>query len=113
MNVFAYRIYVLNILLDRVCVVKTQVASATEFFGDAEVNAYSLGMAYVQVAVGLGWKARAQTSAIFAGLQVVIYYLFDKIHSFFFVGVVGLGVICHDVYVCCVSCICLYFLYQC
>ena len=60
-----------------------------------------IGMAYVQVAVGFGGEARVQASVVFAGLQVVIYYLFDKVHSFFLVGVVGLGIICHDVYVCC------------
>lgn len=40
-------------------------------------------MAYVQVAVGFGGEARVQASVVFAGLQVVIYYLFDKVHSFF------------------------------
>ena len=109
MNVFAYRIYVLDIFLDGVGVVKAQVAGAAEFFGYAEVHTYSLGMAYVQVAVGFGGEARVQASVVFAGLQVVIYYLFDKVHSFFLVGVVGLGIICHDVYVCCFCvCACMY-----
>ena len=48
---------VLDVFLDRVGVVEAQVAAAAELGGDAEVEADGLGVADVQVAVGLGRKA--------------------------------------------------------
>ena len=52
------RVDVLGIFLDRVGVVKAQVALAAKVLGHAEIDADRLGMADVQVAVGLGRKAR-------------------------------------------------------
>ena len=49
---------VLDVLLGRVGVVHAQVALAAVFAGDAEVQADGLGVADVQVAVGLGREAR-------------------------------------------------------
>ena len=39
-------------------VVEAQVGLAAELVGEAEVDADGLGVADVEVAVGLGWKAR-------------------------------------------------------
>ena len=51
------RLDVLLLLLGRVGVVEAQVATPVELLGDAEVEAHGLGVADVQVAVGLGRKA--------------------------------------------------------
>ncbi len=47
-------------------VVEAQVAAAAELLGDAEVEADGLGVADVEVAVGLGGKARAHGVALAA-----------------------------------------------
>ncbi len=49
---------VLLLLLLRIRVVEAQVAVAAELRGDAEVEADRLGVADVQIAVGLRWEAR-------------------------------------------------------
>ena len=56
------RVDVLLLLLDRVRVVEPQVAAAAELRGDAEVEADRLGVADVEVAVGLGREARDDAS---------------------------------------------------
>src|SRR2546426_7551926 len=57
MDVFEYGIDVFDFFFGRVGVVVTQVANAAEFTSDAEVEADALGMANVEIAVGLGRKA--------------------------------------------------------
>src|SRR2546425_11118113 len=57
MDVFEYGIDVFDFFFGRVGVVVTQVANASEFTSDAEVEADALGMANVEIAVGLGRKA--------------------------------------------------------
>ena len=52
---------VLDVFLDRVGVVEAQVAVAAVLGRDAEVEADGLGVADVQVAVGLGREARDDT----------------------------------------------------
>ena len=49
---------VLLLFLFGIGVVEAQVGLAAELVGEAEVDADGLGVADVQVAVGLGWKAR-------------------------------------------------------
>src|SRR5262245_9666697 len=63
------RVDVFLLLLGGVGVVEAQVAAAAELFGDAEVEADRLGMADVQVAVGLGRKA-GDNRLLPAGLEV-------------------------------------------
>src|SRR3546814_4086916 len=46
------------ILLERIGVIQPEEAAAAELFGDREVEADRLGVADVQVAVGLGRKPR-------------------------------------------------------
>ena len=53
---------VLLLLLGRIGVVEAQVAAAAELLRDAEVEADRLGVADVQIAVGLGRKARDDAS---------------------------------------------------
>ena len=64
------RIDVLDVLLDRVGVVEAEVADATEIGGDPEVDADGLGVADVQVAIGLGRKPRDHAAAVLAGRDI-------------------------------------------
>src|SRR5262245_29411494 len=57
------------LLLGGVGVIEAQVAAAAKFLGDAEVEADRLGMADVQVTIGLGWKAGGNRF-LPAGLEV-------------------------------------------
>ena len=66
LHVLDDRVYVLGLFLCGIGVVEAQVALAPELVREAEVDHDALGVADVQVAVGLGWKARADTSAMFA-----------------------------------------------
>jgi hypothetical protein len=52
----------LGIFLARIGVVQAQVAPATKFAGDAEVQADRLGMADVQVAIGFLWPGPRERS---------------------------------------------------
>ena len=56
-------IHKLGLFLDRVGVVKPQVALAAVLLGDAEVNPDRLGVTDVQIAVGLRRKTRADATA--------------------------------------------------
>jgi hypothetical protein len=61
---------VLLLFLGGVGVVVAQVALAAEFLGDAEVEADGLGVADVEVAVGLGREARDDPPAVFPAALV-------------------------------------------
>jgi hypothetical protein len=69
---------VFGIFLRRVGVVETQVAAAAELGGDAEVQADRLGVADVQVAIGLRRKTRLDRGMATAG-EVVADDLPDEI----------------------------------
>ena len=56
-DVFLDRLDELDLLLGRVGVVEAQVAAAAEILGDTKTNADRLGVADVQVAIGLRWKS--------------------------------------------------------
>src|SRR5690606_14951074 len=68
----------LGVLAGRVGVVEAQVAAAAELGGDAEVQADRLGMADVQVAVGLRRKAGPDRGVLAAG-QVLANDLADEV----------------------------------
>ncbi|MNC35625.1 hypothetical protein D3C75_841140 [compost metagenome] len=69
LNVRLDRVNVFLVFLGRVGVVEAQVALAAEFLGQAEVQADRLGMADVQVAVGLRREA-GDDLGVLAGFQV-------------------------------------------
>ncbi len=69
---------VLLLLPGRVGVVEAQVAAAAELLGDAEVEADRLGVADMQVAVGLRRKARHH-ALVPARLQVRLHDVADEI----------------------------------
>ena len=60
------RFDVLLLLLGGIGVVEAEVALPRELLGKAEIEHDALGVADVQVAIGFGRKARANTSAMFA-----------------------------------------------
>ena len=74
------RLHVLDVFLRRIGVIHAEVADAAEFAGDAEIQADRLGVADVEVAVGLGRKPRV-TLRIFPGFQVFGDNVADKVGS--------------------------------
>jgi hypothetical protein len=62
---------VLGLFLLGIGVVEAEVSAPSEFVGQAEIEADGLGMADVQMAVGLGRETGLHASSIFVGLQVV------------------------------------------
>ena len=73
------RIDVLDVLLDRIRIVEAQIAQAAVFLGQAEVQANTLGMPYVQIAVGLRRKASLDT--LVAARDTFLDNLFQKIQG--------------------------------
>ncbi len=70
---------VFHLFLGRVGVVEAQVALAAVIPGQAEIEADGLGVADVQVAVGLGREAGVDAAAPFAGADVLVDDLADEI----------------------------------
>ena len=70
--------HIFHVFLLWVGVVHTQVAHTAILLGQSEVDGYSLGMTYVQVAVGFGRETCLQPSAVLACLQLGLHYLFHK-----------------------------------
>ena len=70
-DVLLDRLDVLDVLFRGVGVVEAQVAGAAELGGDAEIEADRLGVADVQVAVGLGREARGDTSGVLPRADVL------------------------------------------
>ena len=62
-------------------VVEAQVGLAAELGGEAEVQADRLGVADVQIAVGLGRKARMHAAAELVGLQIVEDDVADEVRG--------------------------------
>ena len=78
-HVLLDRLDVLDVLFRGVGVVEAQVADAAELGGDAEVEADRLGVADVQVAVGLRGKTRGHTSGVLPRADVLSHYGPDEI----------------------------------
>ena len=81
-------------------VIEPQVAQTAEFGGNPEIEADGLGMAEMQVAVGLGGEAGVNPSPVLARPDVFLYDVADKIrgplgpgfrhdHAFPFIGSAG------------------------
>ena len=65
------RVDVFGLFFLGIGVVEAQVGVAAEFVGEAEIEADRLGVADVQIAVGLGRKAGLHAAGVLIGLQVV------------------------------------------
>ena len=61
---------VLSLFLPRIGVIEAQIGVPQELIGEPEIQVDGLGVANVQVAVGLGRKARLYAAAKFVRLQV-------------------------------------------
>src|SRR5262249_51692165 len=70
-DVLLDRLDVLDVLLRRVRVVEAEIAAAAVLLRHAEVQADRLGVADVQVAVGLRREAREHTAAVAARRQIL------------------------------------------
>ena len=57
LDVFLYGIHILSILLGGVCIVITEIGFAAVFLSKAEVQADALGVAKVEISVGLRREA--------------------------------------------------------
>ena len=79
MHVALDRVDVVDVFFLGVRVVEPQVAGATEFFGNAEVETNGLGVANVQIAVRLWRKPCLDTLAIRTDFVVVTNEVTDEI----------------------------------
>ena len=75
-------LHILGILLRGVGIVEAQVADAIVLFCYTEVHADGLGMANVQVAVGLWRETRLYASAVLTFGKVLFYELFYEADAF-------------------------------
>ena len=67
------------VFLLRVSVVETQIAGAAEFLGCAEIHYESLGMANMQISVRFGRETSAESAAVFACREIILYFLLHKV----------------------------------
>ena len=72
-------IHILHIFLDRICVIKAEIAQAVVLLCQAEIQADGLGMANMKIAIWLWWKTGMNAFAVTTIFQVVIYFILDKI----------------------------------
>ena len=77
-DIFFNRIDILDILLDRVCIVEAKVAKATVALGKTEIKADTFGMADMQVAVGFRRETRMNLFYRAVG-KALFYNFFQKI----------------------------------
>src|SRR4030095_15426449 len=69
--VFLNGVDILDLFFFRVGVVKAEVGLATEFVGEAEIQANSLGVPNMEIAIGLGRKTSLYPSREFISLQIL------------------------------------------
>ncbi len=82
-NIALDGLYVFGILLGRVRVVKTEVTNTVVFLGNTEVHTYRLDVSDMQVSVRLRRETRLNTSTVHSLCKVFLYYLLNKIETFF------------------------------
>ena len=82
-NIALDGLYVFGILLGRVRVVKTEVTNTIVFLGNTEVHTYRLDVSDMQVSVRLRRETRLNTSTVHSLCKVFLYYLLNKIETFF------------------------------
>ena len=77
-DVFLYGIHIFRILFNRIGVIKTEICLSAVLQGETEIGAYTLGMSYVQVTVGLR-RETCDYAIIFSGGQVSLDDFFEKV----------------------------------
>ena len=75
--------------LDRICIVKTQIALAAKFLCHAKIEANGLGMPKMQVTVGLWRKTGMHLAAETAGFVIFLNARPDEIRTLGLVAIVG------------------------
>ena len=83
LDIVEYGVNIFGVLLARVGVVKTQVADSSIVLGYTEVHADSLGMANMQIAVGLRRKTCLYTSAVLTFFQIFLNELLYEAEALF------------------------------
>src|SRR5262249_44110306 len=78
-HVFLDGVYIFGFLFLGVGIVEAQIGAAAELVGQPEVQADGLGMANMEIAVGLRREPRPDTALVLAGLQVVANNLADEV----------------------------------
>ena len=78
LNVLFYRVDIFDILFRGIRVVETEIAHSAVFFRDAEVDAYRLCVADVQIAVGLRRESRLH-AGVDPVCKILVYKISDKI----------------------------------
>ena len=86
LHVLADGVHVLHVLLHRVGVVEAQVGGAPPGLRQAEVQADALGVADVQVAVGLRREPREHPPPMLAGEAIRLHDLLDEVEAAGFSG---------------------------
>ena len=79
LNIPQDRIDILLILLDGISVIEADVADTAILLGDAEVHTNCLGVADVEVAIGLRWEARLDASVVEPLPEVTLHNLLYKV----------------------------------
>ena len=97
-HVLLDRLDVLDVFLGRVGIVEAQIAAAAELARDTEIQADRLGMADMQIAVGLRWEAGRDAARVLAGGLVVDDDLADEV-------IVQRGFVGHGVAAACRQCL--------
>jgi hypothetical protein len=64
-------IYIFNVLLARIGVIKSQIADAPVFRRQAEIEADGLGVSDMEITVGLRGKPRMDAAVVFVGLHIL------------------------------------------
>ena len=77
-NIRFYRIHKFRFLFGRISIIKSQIKLAAVLFCKSVIDKYGLGMSYMKISVGLGWKT-GMYLIIFSFLKILVDYHFDKI----------------------------------
>ena len=78
LDVFLYGVHIFRVLLGGIRVVIAEVGLASVFLGESEIEADALGVAKMQVAVGLR-RETGHDAVHLSGGEVGLYYFFEEI----------------------------------
>ena len=82
-NIFHNGVYILDILFNRICVVKPQITYAVIFFSRTKINTYCLCMSNMKISVWF-WRKTCLYSIINAVFQIFVYSFMYKINRSIF-----------------------------
>ena len=71
LDVLHDRVHIFDVFFFWIRVVETQIGVAMEFIGKAKIETNGLGVTNMQIAVGLGRKARLHPALVLVRLQVL------------------------------------------